>query len=189
MGTYGRNLEFRIPPRAEHRVGRYSVPTTGDVIPLGAPVQTTGDSPDELDLVPVELVTAAGPPKRGACGLVLFEWAPAAFAGDDPFLTTYSDKDYAPRGQAVQVISGPEVKFALKNTVDRQFLNNRDYVGRTMVAGMGATPTIAIDDFLTPGPGSDSGGYWQKTTDEDNAWLRVVHIDVVRLEVEVRFVF
>lgn len=189
MGTYGRNGEFRIPPRAERRHGRYVTPTTGTRIPLWAPVQTSGADADELGLTPIELVTAATAPKAGACGLLLYEWAPAAFAGDDPFLTTYSDKGDAPLGQAVQVIHGSEVKVAFVNTLDSTFLNNRDYEGRVMVAGMGATPVIAIDTLLTPGPGNDAGGYWQKTTDAAKAWLRVVNFDMDRLEVEAVFVF
>lgn len=189
MGTYGRNFEFRIPPEAENRPGRYVSPTAAPTIPLGTPVATTGAGADAMGLLPVALVTAAGAPKRGACGIIIYEWAPAAFAGTDPWLTTYSDRDFAPLGEAVQVVSGPEVKVVFRNTTASTFLNNRNYTGRTMVAGMGATPTIAIDDWLTPGPGNDSGGYWQKTATEANAWLRVTGIDVARLEVEARFVF
>lgn len=190
MGTYGQNLEFRIPPEAENRPGRYSVPTTGTKIPMGAPVTAvSGATPTDLDLAPVALVTSATAPVRGMSGLALFEYAPAAFAGYDPFLTTYSDLGDIPLGAAIQLVSGPEVKVVFRNTTARTFLDTRDYTGRVMVAGMGATPTIAVGDMLTPGPGSDSGGYWQETSDATLAWLRVVHIDTARAEVEARFVF
>lgn len=187
--TYGRNGEFRIPPRAERRHGRFIVPTTGTPIPLFAPVGVTGAAPNELDLTPVALLTAPVAPKSGKHGILLYEWAPAAFAGTDPFLTTYSDRDYAPLGEAVQVIHGTELKLALNNTAESDFLDNRTYAGRTMVAGMGATPTVVVGDLLTPGPGDDVGGYWQRTADETLGWLRIVHIDSVRSEVEVEFTF
>jgi hypothetical protein len=190
MGTYGRNFEFRIPPEAENRPGRFAVPATGTRIAIGAPIKVTpGGVPTDLDLQPVTLVTAATAPLVGLCGLVLFEHAPAAFAGVDPFLTTYSDLGDVPLGAAVQMVSGPEVKVVFRNTLARDFLDLRTYSARTMVAGMGATPTIAVGDMLTPGPGNDSGGYWQETSDPTLAWLRVVHIDTTRLEVEARFAF
>lgn len=189
MGTYGRNVELRIPPRAEQRRGRYAVPTTGSVIPLGAPIITTGDEVTDLDLTPVELATGPLAPKLGACGLLLYEWGPAAWAGVDPALTTYSDRDFAPLGAAIQMLSGPEIKVVFTNTVADDFLDVRPYPGRTMVAGMGATPTVDIDDLLTPGPGNDSGGYWEVTTDLALAWLRVTNVDAARLEVEAQFVF
>lgn len=190
MGTYGRNFEFRIPPRAERRHGRFAVPTTGTRIPIGAPVGLVADAdPTSLDLQPVELITAATPPLAGRHGLVLFEHAPAAFAGVDAFLTTYSDLGDVPLGGAVQVIHGSEVKVVFKNTVDSDFLDARTYQGRTFVAGMSATPTVSVGDLLTPGPGDDDGGYWQVTGSAANGWLRVVHIDPVRLEVEAEFVF
>lgn len=190
MGTYGRNFEFRIPPRAERRHGRYAVPSSGTRIPIGAPVRATDDAdPTSLDLQPVALATAAGPPVVGMCGLVLYEHAPAAFAGVDPFLTTYSDLGDVPLGAAVQVIHGSETKVVFKNTVPSDFLDARSYLGRTMVAGMGATPTVSVGDLLTPGPGNDDDGYWQVTSTPANGWLRVVHIDTTRLEVEAEFVF
>jgi hypothetical protein len=188
--TYGRNFSFRIPPRAERRHGRYAVPATGTKIPIGAPIQATaGADPTALDMQPVTLVTAAGPPVIGMSGLVVYEYGPAAFAGDDALLTTYSDKGDVPLGAAVQMIHGTEVKVVFKNTVDSDFLDARAYAGRTFVAGMGATPTVEVGELLTPGPGNDNDGFWQVTADAANAWLRVVHIDTVRLEVEAEFVF
>jgi hypothetical protein len=190
MGTYGRNFEFRIPPEAQNRKGRFVTPATGTPLPIGAPVAVTaGGTPSALDLAPVTLVTAAGAPTPGLSGLLVYEWGPAAFAGNDPYLTTYSDKDYAPLGAAIQLVSGPEVKVVFKNTAATTFLTSRSYPGRIMVAGMGATPTVAVGDYLTPGPGDDTNGYWQETATKANAWLVVTHVDVGRQEVEAVFAF
>lgn len=189
MGTYGRNFEFRVPPHSGARAGRYSVPRTGTPIPIGAPiVATAGADSTDLDMAPVTLATGAQAPVPGLCGIAVFEWGPAAFAGDDPYLTTYSDKGYVPLGAAVQLVSAPDVKVVFTNTVDNTFLVSRSYAGRTMVAGMGATPTIAVGDYLTPGAGDDDAGYWAEGT-AANGWLVVVGVDANRSEVEARFTF
>jgi len=140
-------------------------------------------------MAPVTLATGGQAPKPGLTGILVYEWGPAAFAGNDPYLTTYSDKDYAPLGAAVQLVSDPDVKVVFKNTVATTFLVNRSYTGRIMVAGMGATPTIAVGDMLTPGVGDDTNGYWAETSTAANAWLYVTGVDTVRSEVEARFAF
>lgn len=189
MGTYGRNFEFRVPPQSGQRAGRYSVPTTGTTIPIGAPIKATaGAAATSLGMAPCTLATGATVPVSGIHGIAVYEWGPAAFAGNDPFLTTYSDKDFVPLGAAVQLVSGPDVKVVFKNTVANTFLTVRAYTGRVMVAGMGATPTIAVGDFLTPGTGDDTAGYWAEGT-AANGWLVVVGVDTVRSEVEARFTF
>lgn len=191
MGSYGRNFEFRVPPYGGERGARYMLPADAAAdIPIGAPVRVAdGAAPDGNGLLPVALATGAQPPKGGLSGILVFEHAPAAFAGDDPFLTTYSDKDTAPRGRAVQVVAGDRVKVVYRNTEDRTFLETRDYTGRTMVAGMGATPTLAVGDMLTPGAGTDAAGYWAETATAANAWLIVEHVDAARGEVECRLAF
>jgi hypothetical protein len=123
-------------------------------------------------------------------GIPVYEWAPSAFAGDDPLLTLYSDKDYIPAGEPCYLVSGEEVKVVLRNTSESNFYGQRTYAGRTMVAGAGATPTVAVGDMLRPHSSpSDSNGYWQETSDEDEAWLVVTHVDTARGEVEARFLF
>lgn len=190
MGTYGRNFEFRAPPRGGQRGGRYSVPTTGSEIPIGAPlVVTGGGSATSLGLTVCTLATGGSVPKSGVSGIAVYEWAPAWQAGSDPYLTTYSDKDTIPLGAAVQLVSGPDVKVVFTNTVASTFLTNRAYAGRVMVAGFGATPTVAVGDFLTPGTGNDSAGYWAETGTAANAWLVVTHISTSRGEIEARFTF
>ncbi len=189
MSTYGRNFEFRVPPQSGQRSGRHAVPTTGTAIPIGAPVKlTAAAAANSLGLSPVTLATGATNPVSGIHGIVVYEWGPAAFAGDDPYLTTYSDKGYVPLGAAVQVVSGPDVKVVFTNTVASTFLTARSYAGRIMVAGMGATPTIAVGDFLTPGTGDDTSGYWAEGN-ATNGWLVVVGVDTTRSEVEARFTF
>lgn len=190
MGTYGRNFGFRVPPVHGERNGRYAVPSTGATIPIGAPVaMTAAAAATSLGLAPVTLATGATAPVTGKHGIVLYEWAPAWQAGSDPYLTTYSDRDYVPLGAAVQLISGKQVKVVFTNTSDSTFLGTRSYTGRTMVAGAGATPTVAVGDYLTPGTGNDSAGYWAETATAANAWLVVTSIDTTRGEVEARFVF
>lgn len=194
MGSYGRNFEFRIVPTAHNRLARFATQTSGDyatVIPQGAPVQGTG-SFDDLGREKVELADAATPPVKGRCGIGLYEHGDGAtWAGDDPFLTTYSDKGTLPAAKAVQVVSGPNVKVVFKNTEDETFLQTREYEARTMVAGMsGATPTVAVGEYLEPHSSpSDSNGYWQETATADNAWLVITKVDSDRGEVEAQFLF
>lgn len=189
--TYGRNLAFRVPPLHGQRGGRYVLPADAAAdLPLGVPVRVApGAVADSMGLLPVSLATGASAPVKGQSGLLLYEHAPAAFAGVDPALTTYSDVDAVPRGKAVQVISGDMVKVVFRNTEDRTFWNTRNYTGRTMVAGLGATPTLQVGDMLTPGTGNDDAGYWAETGSAANAWLIVERVDAARGEVEARFAF
>lgn len=189
-----RNFEFRVSPRGGQRAGRFSVPSTGTEIVIGAPVKATvGTAPDsELGLQVVELCTGAQAPlKGGLSGIAVFEYKGAeGWAGDDPYLTTYSDKDTVPLGEAVQVVFGDTVKVCFRNTNDVTFLNSRDYTGRTMVSeGSGATPNVNVGDYLTPGVGTNAAGYWAVTATAANAWLIVTGVDDSRGEVEARLLF
>lgn len=193
MSTYGRNFEFRVPPVHGERGGRYYLPSTaGADLPIGVPVRVADGATPSVAFtgaLPVALATGAQAPKVGLSGIILYEHAPAAYAGFDPALTTYSDIDKAPRGKLVQVIAGGRVKVCLRNTEDRTFLQSRTYEGRVMVAGLGATPTLAVGDLLTPGTGNDDAGYWAETAVLANAWLIVENVDNARGEVECRFNF
>lgn len=189
MGTYGRNLEFRVPPESEGRAGRFSTPL-GAVIPIGAPIQAdTAAGLDGLNLQIIKLATGAQAPVGGQMGIAVYEYGPAAFAGEDPMLTTYSDKDLLVPGRAVQVVAGPYVKVVFTNTTSRIFLGTRTYPGRIMVAGMGATPTVTVGAFLSPGTGTDVAGYWAVSGSAANAWMVVTSVDAVRQEVEARMLF
>ena len=195
MASYGRNFDFRVPPRSGERAGRHVLTDTGiavSEVPIGAPVirdAAEGAVEAFTNAYSVKLATGSASPDPGLCGVLVYEHAPAAFAGDDPFLTTYSDKDTAPVGKLVQVVSGTTVKVVLRNTEDRTFLNTRDYEGRVMVAGLGgATPTIAVGDYLTPGTGNDTDGYWAEGN-SSNGWLRVTAVDNDRGECEAVVLF
>lgn len=190
MSNYGRNFEFRTPPSSSNRSGRhYLVDST--TIPIGAPVTVdTSGSENDLGLLPVTLATGEqARPLPGEGGIAVYEYGPAAFAGEDPFLTLYSDMDVVPVGAAVQVVNGPDVKILLRNTDAETFLNTRAYTGRTMVEGSGATVTVVVGDFLTPGTGNDTGGYWIETATAANAWLVVTKVDQARNEFEARLAF
>lgn len=191
MGSYGRNFDFRVPPVHGQRGGRYILPSAAPAdLPIGVPVRVADGATSDVDgRLPVALATGAQAPKKGLSGLLLFEYGPAAFSGFDPALTTYSDMDKAPRGQSVQVIHGDAVKVAFKNTAARVFYGVRNYPGRIMVAGMGASPTLVPGDMLTPGTGNDAAGYWAETADPLLAWLVIERVDAARQEVEARFAF
>lgn len=191
MSTYGRNFEFRVQPHQGQRSGRFINPADGDEIPIGAPVVVDTAAGDDADgRLEVGLASGAEAPVNGMTGIVVYEWAPSAFAGDDPLLTTYSDKDYVPVGEPCYVVSGAQVEVVLRNTEELSFFGQRTYPAKTMVAGLGATPTVGVGDYLRPhDTPSDSNGYWQETSDADEAWLVVTHVDVDRGEVQARFVF
>lgn len=198
MASYGRNFDFRVPPRSGERAGRFVLTDTGLTsdpanLAIGAPViydSAEGVNSDLTDARSVKLATGAQAPAPGRCGILVYEHAPAAFAGYDPFLTTHSDRDTAPVGKLVQVVHGDTVKVVLKNTEDRTFLNTREYDGRKMVAGLGgATPTVEVGEYLTPGTGSDAAGYWAVTASASDAWLVVTAVDNDRAECEAQFLF
>lgn len=174
---------------SENRAGRFSVPASG-LIPLGAPVVVdTVAGVDGLGMQIVKLATGAQAPVGGQSGLALFEYGPAAFAGLDPFLSTYSDLSTVPLGKACQVISGPYVKVVFTNTITQSFLSQRSYPGRVIVAGFGATPTDVVGNYLSPGTGDDVSGYWAVTGSLANAWMVITAVDTVRGQVEARMLF
>lgn len=187
--SYGRNFEFRVPPHGGQRGSRFAL-ADGVSAVIGCAVEVDG-SEDDHGRATVDLAADATPPVPGKHGIAVYEYGPAAFAGDDPWLTTYSDKSTIPAGAAVQVVSGTEVKVVLRNTSDRTFLHTRDYDGRTMVAGFGATPTVAVGEYLEPygSTASDTNGYWKETGTAANAWLVVTKADSDRGEIEARMLF
>lgn len=187
-----RNFEFRVSPRSGQRAGRYITPSTGTPIVIGAPIKVNAvAAANDLNLQEVALATGAQAPVPGIHGILVYEYKGAdGWSGDDPHLTTWSDKDTAPLGKACQLVSGDAVKVAFRNTNDTTFLNTRDYEGRTMVSeGSGATPNANVGDYLTPGPGSDALGYWAVTTSASSAWLVITAINDTTGEVEARLLF
>lgn len=190
--SYGINLDFRVPPTGGDRSGRFFLDEDVAVV-IGAPVVVdVAEAENDLGLLPVNLATGSQVrPKPGMGGILVFEHKNAeSFAGTDPYLTTFSDLDKVPANKACQVVNGLSVKVALSNTVDQNFLHSRTYPGRIMVAGLGgATPTVVVGNYLTPGTGNDGAGYWAVTGTEANAWLVVTKVDNSRGELEARILF
>ena len=190
MASYGRNFHTRISPSEQHRRGRFQLSMGGASIPIGAPVTVAGGATPVGGLtgaLPATLATGAQAPKQGFSGIGIYEYTD--INGLDPQLYGWADQDKIPDGELFQVISGTAVKVVFNNTADRKFLGLRDYKGRVMVAGLGATPTVAVGDFLSPGPGTDAGGYWIETGTAANAWLIVTNVDASRQEVEAQMAF
>jgi hypothetical protein len=156
---------------------------------MGIPVEVdTAAALNALNLQPLKVSAADTATLPQGQGVLLYEYAPNAFAGVDPNLTLYSDLNTVPVGAAAQVIHGPSdgIHILLRNTSDSTFLNTRSYPGLTMVAGLGgATPTIAVGDYLTPVGNTAQSlttGYWKETATVANGWLRVVSVDNARAE-------
>lgn len=201
MASYGRNFDFRIPPEAENRRARFFLTAAGGTIStplgtgvaIGAPVKRDAGNAAPSQFPGANDITLAHgsqAPVKGLSGILVYEHAPAAYAGYDPFLTTFSDLGYAPVGKLVQVVSGIDVKVVFTNTATSTFLNTTTYAGRKMVTGIGiATPTLVVGDLLTPGTGNDTDGYWDETAVAANAWLVVVAVDNARGEVEAQMLF
>jgi len=207
--SYGANFDFRILPKASARGGRFVAPATAlsglgagnanagtagtGLIPIGAPVCIdTSAGFDSQYRQTVKLVASgtATTSVAGEFGIMVYEYGPAAFAGTDPYLTTYSDLDWAPLGAPVQVIAGdPTTKVLFRNTVANSFLGIRSYPGRTMVNGLGATSTVTAGDYLIPGEGNDVDGYWESTGTAAGAWFVITRVDTNRGEVEARMLF
>lgn len=188
--TYGPNFGFRVFPHGGQRHGSFITPATGDKIPLGAPVKASGALDDLTGLQPVVLATGAQAPLKGQSGILVYEYTGYdGYRGFDPVSTTFSDLDTAPLGEPVQVVHGDAVMVWFKNTAEEEFLHTRTYAGRVMVAGAGATPTLAKGDMLTPGTGNDTSGYWAETAVAADAWLIVVSVDTTLGLVEAELAF
>ena len=190
MSNYGRNFVITVPPHGRDRKGRF-YNAEGAAIPIGVPVVATDGAVNSLGLEPVTLATAPqAPPLTGRGGVVVYEYGPNAFAGVDPVTTPYSDLDTVPDAAACQVISGTYIKIRLINTATSLFLQTRSTPGRVMVAGLtGATSSVAVGDFITPGSGNDTDGYWNETTTASEAWAVVTKVDADRDELEAQLTF
>lgn len=196
MSSYGLLFEFRVPPAPAQRASRYRTPATGDQLRIGVPVVASG-TPDANGRLEVDLASGATTPDSGIHGILVYEYAPSAYAGTDPALTTFSADvlSKAPLNAPVQLCSGKEVKFVLRNRdADDAFVGNIGESGLTndaivMVAGLGATPTLAVGNYLEPGTGDDTDGYWAETSTRDNAWAVITGVNASRGEVEARMMF
>jgi hypothetical protein len=187
MGTYGRNFEFRITPTEEQRHGRVLF-AGATPVPIGVPLVVADNAvPDAAwtEALPATLATGAQPFDHGQCGIGVYEHID--INGYDPALYGFSDIDMIPVKRLVQLTAGPNTKVVFTNTTAHSFMGVRNYTGRIMVAGMGATPTVRVGDLLTPGAGNDTAGYWAVNATAANAWLRVTSVDAARQMVEAEF--
>lgn len=185
-----RNFEFRASPQGHQRGARFVLAGGAD-IPNGAPVTVdTAIAVDGRGLLTVKLATGAqNKPANGMGGIIVYEGGPDEW-GSLGRQDSWSDLDTAPVGATVQVVSGDDVKVAFTNTAAGNFYVRANYPkARVMVAGAGATPTVAVGDFLTPGTGNDSAGYWVETANAAEGWLVVTGIDVNSGLVEAQFCF
>ena len=186
MASYGRNFDFRVIPEPKERLGRYVTPDSGTFV-IGQAIAGSGEF-DSSGREIVESAAASTPPVKGRHGILVYEHI--IYQGVDTNLTTYADISTVGANQAVQLVSGPNVKVVFTNTSDRSFRGQRDYAGRVVVAGLGATPTVGVGDFLEPKTdGDDDSGYWQETATAANAWLVVTKVDTDRGEVEAMLKF
>jgi hypothetical protein len=182
MGSYGPNFNFRISPHPQDRLGQFC---TGDTaMYVGTPVVGTGEyDAGGCEIVEYAAEDAAKPlPGRG--GILVYEVDPNFYRGYDADLTTPSDvANIAPAGKAVQVVRGQNCQVELTNTAESVYLNSRTYPEFVMVAGLGATSSVAVGDYLTPNDATDdpiTNGFWKETADAANGWLVVVSVDPER---------
>lgn len=117
-------------------------------------------------------------------GLLVYEHIQVQ--GVDSAITSPQDEPFnkAPLGRYAQIVRGPGAKVWLKNTSDKPLADGRTQTGVTMFAGGGATPTVAVGDFLTPA----ADGTWEEGT-ATNGWLQVEQISSDGNTVECRITF
>jgi hypothetical protein len=185
MGVYGRNAWWLTPPEPSDRRGRYVL---GDDILIFSCV-TAGTDLDDNGQRELQQAAQNTPPKLGKHGILIYENPFGTAPGFDPVQYAFGDFDTAPVGQPAQLVSGRGLKFRLKNTAEEVVQGQRTYAARKMVAGLGgATPTVAVDDFIGPKTSpTDATGWWQECT-EANAWAIVTAVyDTDELDAELVF--
>lgn len=190
MSNYGRYFEFRNAPTPENRYGRALSPNA--VIPIGAPVEMGTDAPnaDGRNVYALRTGAQTGRPLPVKHGIAIFEHAYNAYAGFDTELTVPSDFSDIPANSPIQVVHGTNVKVVLRNIdEDTVFLTQRTYDdARTFVAPTDLS-SLAVGNFLVPGTGNGTAGYWAEGGDAETAWLQITSVDTVRGEVEAQMLF
>ena len=186
MSSLGRNFSFLQSPIPEHRLGRYKTGSTA--LPQGAPVLATGAT-DTADKRRAVALAAADAPMAGAVGglggILVWDEGWEGLYGLDSALNSASDVGLVPAYTAAQVVHGTEVRVGFRNTTAHSFLNLRNYTGLVMVN----MTSLVLGDYLTPGAGDDTNGYWKRTTTAANGWLRVTGIDSNNGLVEAQMLF
>lgn len=177
---YGRNFGFRSFENVV-RMGRHKIAADFDESAEGDLYLGTAVTADANGNV---VRPDAGAAPDGLSGLLVYEHI--QFQGVDTALTTNSDEPFnkAPKGRYAQIVRGPGAKVWLKNTSDKTLYDGRTQTGVTMFAGGGATPTVAVGDYLTPA----ADGTWEEGTASDG-WLQVEQISEDGNTVECRVLF
>lgn len=182
MGTYGRNFDFRQSPIPQHRLGRFINGAT--VVPQGAPVVAEGTEDANGRRAFALAANGATRPAPGTGGVAVYEVPDnnGLELAANPLITRASDYRDIPASVPAQVCHGTEVRLAFWNTEEDDFDGMRTganvYTARVMVAGAsGATPTIAVGDFLVPGVGNATDGYWKEGGTATTAWAVVTQVD------------
>lgn len=176
--AYGRNFGMRSFENAV-RMGRHKVAADFDEGANGELYIGTAVKADANGNI---VRPAANAEPDGLSGILVYEHI--QYQGVDPGLTTYSDAPFnkAPKGRFAQILRGPGAKVWFKNTSDKTLYDNRTQTGVTLVAGLGATPTLAVGDYLTPA----ADGTWQEGT-AANGWLQVEQVSSDGVECRVLF--
>lgn len=182
--AYSRNFGFRSFENIV-RIARHRTPKTGDAIALGAAVVVDDSAVGFLRLA------EDGEDPTQLSGVLVYEHITNAglggFNGVDMQLTNVMDAPFnvAPRGAYAQIVHGIGTKVWYRNTVDKPLYDARVQVGLTVVAGLGATPTLAVGDGLVPA----GDGTWRESAGAEVSWLTVEQVDAVAGRVEARFAF
>lgn len=180
-----RNFWFLQGPLPGQRLGRYVL---GADLLIGSCVEAD-DEIDENGQRSLGQASANTPPKKGKHGILVYENPFAVMRGVDPVEYALGDFKTAPEGQSTQLVSGDDVRFRLKNTALENLQGQKTYPAFLMVEGLGATPTIGIDDFIGPSstPDGVTNGYWQECS-EANAWAIVTAVyDTDELDAQLIF--
>lgn len=181
MSTLGRFAEFQVSPQPEDRLGGFKTGATAiaQLAPVRRPTATTTKDPID-GLIAVELAAANSGPKLGETGLCVYEQLPELYniQRNVAPITQISDLVDAPPRRAIQVVHGTYVEVVFRNLSadDLLFEGIGEYEGRNMVNPTDLQ-TLAIGNLLTPGAGNSDDGFWKKTSDAAEAWLRVIDVD------------
>ena len=173
--SYSRNFGFRSFENIV-RDARFKAPAdagTPDLLWIGEGIVVNQAAPGFVARAGAGEVVSPG------CGIAVFEHITNAglggYNGIDMQLTSPQDVPFSsvPASRYVQSVHGIGVKVWHKNTATKVLYDGRSQTGRTPVAGLGATPTLIVGDYLTP----DGSGGWKEASGGDGKWLWVEHIN------------
>lgn len=162
----------RVSPRHGERSARNTADNSGIVI--GAPVVATGTKDSRGSLIMTKAAKGANKPLPGLGGVANRD---PLFRADEFAIITHTNQYEITEGMPFQVWSGSTVKIFLSN------IN-----GFVAVDGLGgATNTVNVGDFLTPGDGNLEDGIWEVTADAAKAWLVVTDVSGDSLDARLNF--